>query len=133
MSSSSGDWFSGKKPAVSSITAANTAVGPSRPTSNLFTHVSPDKKKTHLVSASQPPPPDPLNGIGHDLIYQQHETWSPEKEKILLGPFDYMFGQPGKDIRAQLIAAFNSWLKVPERSLSVITKVVGMLHTASLL
>ena len=60
-------------------------------------------------------------------------TWSAEKEKILLGPYDYMVNQPGKDIRTQLIAAFNQWLKVPERSLAVITKVVGMLHTASLL
>lgn len=60
-------------------------------------------------------------------------TWSAEKEKILLGPYDYMFNQPGKDIRKQLIAAFNQWLKVPERSLAIITKVVGMLHTASLL
>lgn len=139
MSQSSGDWFSGKKPAVtSSITAANTSAGPSHPTSNdksLFPHVSANKKNAYLATASQssPPPPDPLKEIGHDLIYQQHGTWSPEKEKILLGPFDYMFSQPGKDIRAQLIAAFNAWLKVPERSLSVITKVVGMLHTASLL
>ena len=133
--SSSGDWFSGKKAAMTSITAANTAAGASRPTSNdesLFAHVSTDKKHSYLMSGSQPPP-DPLKEIGHNLIHQQHDTWSPEKEKILLGPFDYMYGHPGKDIRAQLIAAFNAWLKVPERSLSVITKVVGMLHTASLL
>ncbi|EEH46024.1 geranylgeranyl pyrophosphate synthase [Paracoccidioides brasiliensis Pb18] len=60
-------------------------------------------------------------------------TWSPEKEKILLGPYDYMVQQPGKDIRRQLIAAFNRWLHVPEESLAIITKVVVMLHTASLL
>lgn len=80
------------------------------------------------------PPPDPPKGFGDELIHHGgHRTWSAEKEKILLGPFDYMYGQPGKDIRAQLIAAFNAWLKVPEQSLTVITKVVGMLHTASLL
>lgn len=44
-----------------------------------------------------------------------------------------MDGHPGKDIRAQLIAAFNVWLNVPQESLAIITKVVGMLHTASLL
>ena len=44
-----------------------------------------------------------------------------------------MFDHPGKDVRKQLIAAFNVWLKVPEESLTIITKVVGMLHTASLL
>lgn len=60
-------------------------------------------------------------------------AWSLEKEKILLGPYDYMVDQPGKNIRKQLIGAFNTWLKVPERSLAIITEVVGMLHTASLL
>ncbi|MCJ1483802.1 geranylgeranyl pyrophosphate synthetase [Schaereria dolodes] len=59
--------------------------------------------------------------------------WSQEKEKILLGPYDYMFEQPGKNIRKQFIIAFNAWLKVPEETLAIITKVVGMLHTASLL
>jgi len=124
---------------MTSITAANTAAGASRPTSNdksFFPHLSTDKRNTYMMSGSQaspPPPPDPLKEIGHSLTHQQHDTWSAEKEKILLGPFDYMYGHPGKDIRAQLIAAFNAWLKVPERSLSVITKVVGMLHTASLL
>lgn len=52
---------------------------------------------------------------------------------MLLGPFDYLYEQPGKDIRRQLIAAFNEWLEIPPESVEVITKVVGMLHTASLL
>lgn len=60
-------------------------------------------------------------------------TWSHEKEKIVLGPYEYMFHHPGKDIRTQLIAAFDEWLRVPEESLAIITRVVGMLHTASLL
>ncbi|KAF1814889.1 geranylgeranyl pyrophosphate synthetase [Eremomyces bilateralis CBS 781.70] len=60
-------------------------------------------------------------------------VWNDSKESILLAPYEYMFGHPGKDIRTQLIAAFNLWLDVPEKSLEVITKVVGMLHTASLL
>ncbi|GFF30224.1 geranylgeranyl pyrophosphate synthase [Aspergillus udagawae] len=59
--------------------------------------------------------------------------WSQEYEKILMGPYDYMQQHPGKDIRRQLITAFNVWLQVPPESLSIITKVVGMLHTASLL
>lgn len=84
---------------------------------------------THSHSAS----PDPLMGIGDDLIHQKRATWSEEKEKILLGPYDYLYGHPGKDIRSQLIAAFNKWLNVPAESLEIITKVVGMLHTASLL
>ena len=79
-----------------------------------------------------PPPPDSLDGIGHDLIYGSR-TWTAEKEHILLGPYDYLYGHPGKDIRSQLIAAFNEWLRVPPDRLEVITRVVGMLHTASLL
>ncbi|KAB8237417.1 geranylgeranyl pyrophosphate synthetase [Aspergillus alliaceus] len=59
--------------------------------------------------------------------------WSPENERIVLGPYDYMLQHPGKDIRRQLINAFNVWLKVPPESLATITKVVAMLHTASLL
>ncbi|PYH79135.1 terpenoid synthase [Aspergillus uvarum CBS 121591] len=59
--------------------------------------------------------------------------WSPQNEKIVLGPYDYMLQHPGKDIRRQLINAFNVWLNVPPESLTIITKVVAMLHTASLL
>lgn len=59
--------------------------------------------------------------------------WTTGKEKIVLGPYDYMLDHPGKDIRKQFIAAFNQWLKVPEDSLAIITKVVSMLHTSSLL
>ncbi|KAK2744940.1 geranylgeranyl pyrophosphate synthetase [Myotisia sp. PD_48] len=63
----------------------------------------------------------------------QGAMWSQEKEKIVLGPYDYMVQQPGKDIRGQLISAFNIWLRVPDDSLAIITKVIVMLHTASLL
>ena len=59
--------------------------------------------------------------------------WNEQNEKVLMGPYDYMSQHPGKDIRRQLINAFNEWLKVPAESLAIITKVVGMLHTASLL
>lgn len=50
-----------------------------------------------------------------------------------MGPYDYLQAHPGKDIRRQLIEAFNCWLQVPAESLEIITRVVGMLHTASLL
>lgn len=60
-------------------------------------------------------------------------TWSPRNEQILLGPYEYMHQHPGKDIRRQLIQAFNSWLQVPPDSLAIISKVVTLLHTSSLL
>ncbi|MCJ1339226.1 geranylgeranyl pyrophosphate synthetase [Bachmanniomyces sp. S44760] len=85
------------------------------------------------TSHTGPPGHNPPSHIGNEALHGDGHSWSVEKEKILLGPYDYMFDQPGKDIRKQLIAAFNAWLKVPDESLAIITKVVGMLHTASLL
>ncbi|KAF2126527.1 hypothetical protein P153DRAFT_425095 [Dothidotthia symphoricarpi CBS 119687] len=78
-------------------------------------------------------PPSESKGVGEDLILGNGVAWTEEKERILLGPYDYLFGHPGKDIRSQCIAAFNKWLQVPGERLEVITRVVGMLHTASLL
>jgi len=77
--------------------------------------------------------PDPNRYTQNDMAFHGRSSWAPEKEKILFGPYDYLEAHPGKDIRKQLIAAFNEWLEVPPESLEVITKVVGMLHTASLL
>jgi geranylgeranyl diphosphate synthase type 3 len=68
-----------------------------------------------------------------DLVRGSSLNWTTEKENILRGPFNYLESHPGKDIRSQLIAAFNAWLDVPEESLNVIRRVVAMLHTASLL
>jgi geranylgeranyl diphosphate synthase type 3 len=69
----------------------------------------------------------------NDSAFQGTSTWSPEKENILMGPFEYLYAQKGKDIRRMLIEAFNEWLEIPKQSVEVITRVVGMLHTASLL
>jgi Polyprenyl synthetase len=60
-------------------------------------------------------------------------TWSIEKEKIILGPFDYLLEHPGKNVRTRLLLAFNKWLQVPVARMETIIKVVEMLHTASLL
>lgn len=68
-----------------------------------------------------------------DWTKTKETLWSQEKDHILMGPYDYMAQQPGKDIRKQMLTAFNAWLKVPEASLEIITRVVTMLHTASLL
>ncbi|PHH50171.1 Geranylgeranyl pyrophosphate synthase [Ceratocystis fimbriata CBS 114723] len=80
-----------------------------------------------------PPPPDPSRYATEDLDFTGRKLWTPEKEKAVCGPFDYLYAHPGKDFRAQLIRAFDVWLEVPAESLAIITQVVGMLHTASLL
>ena len=87
-----------------------------------------------LVTSLQPiPPPDPSRYATEDFNFSARRTWTDEKESIVCGPFDYLNGTRGKEFRTQLISAFNGWLEVPEESLGVITRVVGMLHTASLL
>ncbi|KAM0794821.1 isoprenoid synthase domain-containing protein [Usnea florida] len=48
-------------------------------------------------------------------------------------PFDYVMSLPGKNFRTQVLNAFNVWLRIDERSLNIIDRVVGMLHNASLL
>lgn len=78
-------------------------------------------------------PQDPVRYETEDLNYAARKTWTEQKEKVLMGPFDYMFAHPGKDFRTLMVNSFNAWLEVPQESLDVITKVVGMLHTASLL
>ncbi|KAG8852044.1 geranylgeranyl pyrophosphate synthetase [Tulasnella sp. 330] len=59
--------------------------------------------------------------------------WSRSNEATLIEPFAYISSVKGKDIRGQMIEAFNCWLHVPEDKLAVISRVVGMLHNASLL
>lgn len=76
---------------------------------------------------------DPARYETEDLNYTTRKTWTEQKEKVLMGPFEYLFAHPGKDFRAHMVNSFNAWLEVPQESLDVITKVVGMLHTASLL
>lgn len=74
-----------------------------------------------------------LPGQGDGARVWAQPGWSKEKEKILCGPFNYIFGHPGKGQRSYLIAALNRWLKIPDESLQIITRVIEMLHTASLL
>lgn len=57
----------------------------------------------------------------------------PPLAQTLLEPFTYLTATPGKDMRAQLIDAFNVWLNVPSESIGIVKQVVGQLHTASLL
>jgi len=126
-------------PRKSSTGAGSGYLNPAQP---VLTPVLESSWMSHgkKPSMTKTPPPmstpsDPNTPNSADSIARHvHGTeWSQEKEKIVLGPFDYMCAHPGKDIRKQFIAAFNAWLRVPWDSLVIITKVVGMLHTASLL
>lgn len=73
------------------------------------------------------------NRSSMDWTKTKDSLWSREHDHIIMGPYDYVAQQPGKDIRKQMVAAFNAWLRVPEASLAIITRVVTMLHNSSLL
>lgn len=103
-------------------------LGPLADTTNSSNNGIPNRR--HSKKASAP-----------ENIYKTHtrskssiaQEWTKQKEDIIMGPYDYLFAHPGKDIRTALITAFNSFLHVPDASLAIITKVTGMLHTSSLL
>ncbi|KAF5340919.1 hypothetical protein D9758_012161 [Tetrapyrgos nigripes] len=59
--------------------------------------------------------------------------WTPENEVAILEPYTFLTCNPGKDMRGRLIEAFNLWLNVPKAELEVITRIVNMLHSASLM
>ncbi|ORZ09803.1 geranylgeranyl pyrophosphate synthase [Absidia repens] len=83
-----------------------------------------------MLTAASVVPPVPKQTMVNVGI----ETPLPKnKEDILLEPFQYLLAYPGKDVRAKMIDAFDAWLHVPKDKLKVITKVIEMLHSASLL
>ena len=110
------------------IVNANGAINPSKPVLRPVPEgnwISPHKR---MGSAS-----DSMRSRGNSTGWEGNLAWTQLKENIVLGPYEYVADQPGKDIRKQLIQAFNDWLKVPEDRLASITKVISMLHNASLL
>ncbi|OQD78481.1 hypothetical protein PENDEC_c001G01546 [Penicillium decumbens] len=118
--------FQPPNPVPPRTSSANAANGPSSPPSRRHRKsvVDGDLATKHKHKR---------NKSSVDGTKYKDGTWSSENEKILMGPYDYMHQHPGKDVRRQLIEAFNSWLQVPPESLAIISKVVTMLHTASLL
>ncbi|KAF7303777.1 hypothetical protein MIND_00607300 [Mycena indigotica] len=60
-------------------------------------------------------------------------SWSSQDESSVLEPYTYITANPGKDFRSKLMAAFNTWINVPQPKLKQIAKVVSMLHNASLM
>ncbi|KAL8639356.1 MAG: hypothetical protein Q9228_003600 [Teloschistes exilis] len=112
------------KPVLSPVPESDWMAGKQKVNGIYFSSTSPP--------ASDPPPPPP-QGPSSTMQHGANRAWSPQKEQILLGPYEYMINQPGKDIRKQLMAAFNAWLQVAPTSLEIITRVIAMLHTASLL
>ena len=65
---------------------------------------------------------------GESPQMQRHEV-----DDLLLEPFRYLQQAPGKNVRGQLIDAFQIWLDIPTDAVEVTKRVVEFLHNASLL
>ncbi|KAM0286490.1 hypothetical protein ACHAQH_000916 [Verticillium albo-atrum] len=63
----------------------------------------------------------------------ESSLWDAEKEDTIRRPYRYSTSHPGKDMRSQLLNAFNAWLLIPESHLNIIKKAISTLHEASLL
>ncbi|POS73168.1 geranylgeranyl pyrophosphate synthetase [Diaporthe helianthi] len=132
-----GDWIgSGTPPHHHHHHRSPPTAGSSSSSSSKRPRYSSLPSTSILAAMSQrpPPPPDPSRYAHDDFNFiGGRKSWAADKDRVIMGPFEYLNEQRGKDFRSQLIAAFNVWLDVPPASIEVITKVVGMLHTASLL
>lgn len=115
--------------AQSKTSHRNTLSNSTNPPATSYSHTQPSIASSGGALGQD----NVLRGVGADLVSGMSTGWTTEKENILKGPFDYLESHPGKDIRTQLITAFNKWLEVPSSSLRIITGVVTMLHTSSLL
>lgn len=123
------DWLGQTHPAVTNPDYYHQ----SQPYSSLSSSSVAAAMTIQSPHSQAPPPPDPSRYAHEDFNFTSKKTWSDGKEKVVRGPFDYVSSHPGKSFRAQLVSSFNAWLDVPKESLEVITRVVGMLHEASLL
>ncbi|CCM06424.1 uncharacterized protein FIBRA_08685 [Fibroporia radiculosa] len=66
-------------------------------------------------------------------IICHYAEWHKADEESIMKPYAYITSQAGKEIRTQMINAFNIWLDVCEDKLKTISRIVRMLHNASLL
>ncbi|CEP61917.1 farnesyltranstransferase LALA0_S04e03598g [Lachancea lanzarotensis] len=60
-------------------------------------------------------------------------AWDDQQERTLRGPFDYLASSPGKNFRSELIQIFNEFYGLPSAQITIISKLVEILHTSSLL
>ncbi|KAI4117043.1 MAG: hypothetical protein LQ345_002643 [Seirophora villosa] len=118
-------------PIVKPVSPTNPVLSPVPESDWLSSNKKPNGHFLSTTSDGSDPPQPPSSSSDNDPAMSN--DWPSQKEQILLGPFDYMMSNPGKDVRKHLISGFNAWLQVPPASLEIITKVIGMLHTASLL
>ncbi|KAK4201650.1 geranylgeranyl pyrophosphate synthetase [Triangularia verruculosa] len=119
-------------PSGSAANTSQTAPGHTRHRSRKASVTSSNSFPSHGM-AQQQPPPDPSRFATEDFFLNTKRLWTEQKDRVLTAPYDYLNEHPGKDFRSALVNAFDAFLEVPKESKEVITRVVSMLHTASLL
>lgn len=60
-------------------------------------------------------------------------AWDDTSQKALLQPYDHIASKPGKNFRSKLIGVFNMIYGISEIKIELITRLVDILHNASLL
>uniref|UniRef100_A0A7S3PN45 Geranylgeranyl pyrophosphate synthase n=1 Tax=Aplanochytrium stocchinoi TaxID=215587 RepID=A0A7S3PN45_9STRA len=106
--------------------------------SNVQEGVSKKENSNNATNADSQNVPSETNHSAH-LDTLTHQLTSSSQYVVhsqgaeCLEPFKYICTLPGKNIRSQLIDAFQLWLKIPVKNISEIKEIVGFLHNASLL
>ncbi|CDR47095.1 CYFA0S28e00672g1_1 [Cyberlindnera fabianii] len=75
----------------------------------------------------------PYDKTSGDHSLPTHPHWTDEQEQLITAPYTYLASVGGKNLRSQLISLFNGVLQIPSDKLAQISKIIEMLHTASLL
>ncbi|KAJ7216255.1 isoprenoid synthase domain-containing protein [Mycena rebaudengoi] len=89
-----------------------------------------------LIRRTVAPPCTPMSSSNYDNLLSRlsgNAAWAPQDESAVLEPYTYVASNPGKDIRTQLLASFNTWIGVPTEKLHVVANIINMLHNASLM
>ncbi|KOS48568.1 hypothetical protein ACN38_g463 [Penicillium nordicum] len=75
---------------------------------------------------------DTISNMESDVL-AKYSPGYPTVDEPVLNPYTYINSLPSKNVRQTLIAALNSWYKVPMKSLLIIEGAVNFLHNSSLL
>lgn len=66
-------------------------------------------------------------------LVKQAPLWSDDDEHAIMAPYDHIASKPGKNFRSKLIDIFNLIYQLPKEQISLVARLVEILHNASLL
>ncbi|KAI1172796.1 putative geranylgeranyl diphosphate synthase [Nemania sp. FL0916] len=73
-----------------------------------------------------------VNGTeGYDLFISRDIPTLPLK--LIISPAHYVASMPSKNVRDKMIDAFNIWLRISEKDVSMIKRIINTVHNASLM